>query len=145
MSSRPESDDALLAGIDAVLRMARLLERVPTPLTVPQYRTLRMVEAGGQRAARLAERLSVRRPTLSAVADGLVGAGYLVRETEVLDRRVVKLCLTPAGATALAETERAYIERIRAVTDQASDPERLLELLAELAEPRPAALEGAAS
>lgn len=145
MSPRPDSDDALLTGIDALLRMARLLERVPTPLTVPQYRTLRMVEAGGERAARLAERLAVRRPTLSAVADGLVGAGYLVRETDALDRRVVKLCLTARGAAALEETERAYMERFQAVAGDASDSERLLELLAELAEPRPAALEGAAS
>lgn len=133
-----DSDDAaLLLGIDALLRMGRLLERVPTPLTVPQYRILRMVEAGGERAARLADRLSVRKPTLTAVADGLVQAGFLIRATDALDRRVVRLCLTERGAGALAETERAYAERLRPVLEEASDPARLLELLAELQQPAP--------
>ncbi|MBO0708614.1 MAG: MarR family transcriptional regulator [Candidatus Dormibacteraeota bacterium] len=138
MPSQPDSvDSALLAGIDSLLRVERLLERVPTPLTVPQYRILRMVEAGGERAARLADRLAVRKPTLTAVADGLVQAGFLVRETEVLDRRVVRLCLTGRGAEALQETERAYVERVRPVIERASDPARLLELLVELQDPAP--------
>lgn len=145
MPSQPDSaDSALLAGIDSLLRVERLLERVPTPLTVPQYRILRMVEAGGERAARLADRLAVRKPTLTAVADGLVQAGFLVRETEVVDRRVVRLCLTERGAEALQETERAYVERVRPVIERASDPMRLLELLAELQDPAPSpALPGA--
>lgn len=145
MPSQPDSaDSALLAGIDSLLRVERLLERVPTPLTVPQYRILRMVEAGGERAARLADRLAVRKPTLTAVADGLVQAGFLVRETEVLDRRVVRLCLTERGAEALQETQRAYVERVRPVIERASDPMRLLELLAELQDPAPSpALPGA--
>lgn len=145
MPSQPDSaDSALLAGIDSLLRVERLLERVRTPLTVPQYRILRMVEAGGERAARLADRLAVRKPTLTAVADGLVQAGFLVRETEVLDRRVVRLCLTERGAEALQETERAYVERVRPVIERASDPMRLLELLAELRDPAPSpALPGA--
>jgi DNA-binding MarR family transcriptional regulator len=139
MTSPPQSDDAaLLRGIDALLRVERLLERVPTPLTVPQYRILRMVEVGGERAARLAERLAVRKPTLTGVSDGLVQAGYLARQTEALDRRAVKLCLTEQGAAALRETEQAYLERFRSVTDQVSDPARLLALLAELQEPNPA-------
>jgi DNA-binding MarR family transcriptional regulator len=139
MTSPPQSDDAaLLLGIDALLRVERLLERVPTPLTVPQYRILRMVAVGGERAARLAERLAVRKPTLTGTSDGLVQAGYLARESEALDRRAVKLCLTERGAAALQETERAYLERFRDVADQVSDPQRLLELLAELQESIPA-------
>lgn len=135
----PDSDDAaLLLGIDALLRVERLLERVPTPLTVPQYRILRMVEAGGERAARLADRLAVRKPTLTAVADGLVQAGFLVRTSDALDRRAVRLSLTKLGAEALQETERAYAERVRPVIERASDPARLLDLLAELQEPAPA-------
>ncbi len=145
MPSSPDPHDAaLLIGIDSLLRVERLLERVPTPLTVPQYRILRMVEAGGERAARLADRLAVRKPTLTAVADGLVQAGFLVRETDAMDRRVVRLCLTERGAEALQETERAYVERVRPVLDRASDPARLLTLLAELQDPAPApALPGA--
>lgn len=138
MGAGSQPDEALLVGIDALLRVERLLERVSTPLTVPQYRILRMVSAGGERAARLAERLAVRKPTLTGVADGLVQAGYLVRETDEEDRRVVKLCLTEPGAEALRETERAYLERFRAVADQVSDPARLLGLLGELHERRPA-------
>ncbi|MGH7911581.1 MAG: MarR family transcriptional regulator [Candidatus Dormibacteraceae bacterium] len=137
--TRPAAADAsLLRGIDALLWVERLLERVPTPVSVPQYRILRMVEAGGERAARLADRLAVRKPTLTAVADGLVQAGFLSRETDAGDRRVVRLCLTEPGAAALAETERAYVERFHGIAERSSDPGRLPALLAELQERRPA-------
>jgi DNA-binding MarR family transcriptional regulator len=90
------------------MRLFRALERLDTGLTPQQYRILRLAAAGGERSARLAERLAVARPTLTATADGLVAAGYLQRRAEPGDRRVVRLCLTPAGQAALGSAEAAY-------------------------------------
>jgi DNA-binding MarR family transcriptional regulator len=93
-----------------VLRLFRALERVDTGLTPQQYRILKLAGAGGERSARLAERLAVAKPTLTATADGLVAAGYVQRETEPGDRRVVRLCLTATGRAALERADSAYAE-----------------------------------
>ena len=82
------------AAVLTVMRLFRALERVDTGLTPQQYRILKLAGAGGERSARLAERLAVAKPTLTATADGLVAAGYAQREAEPGDRRVVRLCLT---------------------------------------------------
>ena len=70
----------------AVMRLFRALERVDTGLTPQQYRILKLAGAGGERSARLAERMAVAKPTLTATADALVAAGYAQREAEAGDR-----------------------------------------------------------
>lgn len=126
------SDANELDPVWTLLRMARVLERAQTELSLPQYRLLRMVGAGGASSARVAERLSVRRPTITAAVDGLVASGYLVREADPADRRVVRLCLTPEGRDALERAGAALRERCAAVLGQVSDPDRLLALLGEV-------------
>jgi DNA-binding MarR family transcriptional regulator len=91
-----------------IMRLFRGLERVPSGLTPQQYRILKLAGAGGERSARLAERLTVAKPTLTATADGLVAAGFMRRDAEPGDRRVVRLCLTLAGRAALDRADAAY-------------------------------------
>src|ERR1022692_4916234 len=97
----------------AMMRLFRALERVETGLTPQQYRILKLAGAGGERSARLAERLAVAKPTLTATAAGLVAAGFAQREAEVGDRRVVRLCLTAAGRAALERADAAYADWLR--------------------------------
>ena len=127
-----ESDRDVLSAVEATLWLARVLERTEAPLTTSQFRIMRRAAAGGERAARLADRLAVRKPTLTALADGLVAAGYLVREADKADRRAVRLHLTAAGERALAETEQIYIEKFTTLLDDAPDPVELRNLLADL-------------
>ena len=101
------------AAVLTVMRLFRALERVDTGLTPQQYRILKLAGAGGERSARLAERLAVAKPTLTATADGLVAAGYAQREAEAGDRRVVRLCLTAAGRAALERADAAYLRLAR--------------------------------
>ena len=115
-----------------VLRLARMLERAQTELTLAQYRVLRMVGAGAASSAWVAEKLSVRRPTITAAADGLVASGHLVRESDAADRRVVRLCLTPSGRAALERADTALHARCAAVLGEVSDPDRLVALLGEV-------------
>jgi DNA-binding MarR family transcriptional regulator len=91
-----------------VMRLFRALERIDTGLTTQQYRMLKLAGAGGERSARLAERLGLAKPTLTATADALVAAGYAQRETEAGDRRVVRLSLTAAGRTAVERADAVY-------------------------------------
>jgi DNA-binding MarR family transcriptional regulator len=112
-----------------VLRLCRALERVSAELTPQQYRILKLAGAGGERSARLAERLAVARPTLTAIADGLVAAGYARRDAEPGDRRVVRLCLTVPGRAAVDRAEEAYAQWLDQLLAQAGEPDRLLDTL----------------
>ena len=54
----------------AILRLYRGLECVDAGLTPSQYRIMKLAAAGGERSTRLAQRLAVAKPTLTAIADG---------------------------------------------------------------------------
>ncbi|MEP7023492.1 MAG: MarR family transcriptional regulator [Actinomycetota bacterium] len=111
------------------MRLYRALERLDTGLTPQQYRILRLVGAGGERIARLAERLAVARPTLTATAAGLVAVGYLERLPEPGDRRVVRLGLTPAGRAALDAAEAGYAGWMSGLLADSGDPAAAMESL----------------
>ena len=112
-----------------LLRLFRALERVDTDLTPQQYRILKLAGAGGERSARLAERLAVAKPTLTAIADGLVAAGYARRETEPADRRVVRLCLTESGHAAVERADAAYGQWLDQILARTSEREAALHAL----------------
>lgn len=117
-----------------VLRLFRSLERVGTDLTPQQYRILKLAGAGGERSAKLAERLAVAKPTLTATADGLVAAGYARRETEPGDRRVVRLCLTASGHEAMDRADAAYTGWLDQLLAHTAQPDQVLHALDVLSE-----------
>jgi len=122
-------DQRAARAVMIVLRLFRALERVGTDLTPQQYRILKLAGAGGERSARLAERLAVAKPTLTATADGLVAAGLARRDPEAGDRRVVRLCLTPAGHQALDRADAAYGQWLEQVLAETGQPDLVLHAL----------------
>jgi DNA-binding MarR family transcriptional regulator len=134
LSDRAVSDAAVdedrgARAVLIVLRLFRALERLDTGLTPQQYRIMKLAGAGGERSARLAERLAVAKPTLTATADGLVAAGLAQREAEPGDRRVVRLRLTAAGRAALARADAAYSRWLDQLLGNAARPDQVLETL----------------
>jgi DNA-binding MarR family transcriptional regulator len=117
------------AAVLTVMRLFRALERVDTGLTPQQYRILKLAGAGGERSARLAERLAVAKPTLTATADGLVAAGYAQREAEAGDRRVVRLSLTAAGLAALERADASYADWLGPLLGATGDMAGVLEVI----------------
>jgi DNA-binding MarR family transcriptional regulator len=111
-------------------RLSRLLEATDAGLTLPQYRMLSTLNEGGFRSARLAERLAIRKPTATALADGLVAAGYAERESEDGDRRIVRLLITDDGRKALSRANEAYHDRLRPLFDTLDDEPGFVEELA---------------
>jgi DNA-binding MarR family transcriptional regulator len=156
-TARPDAQAADTGTLDVqtaqeavltVMRLFRALERVDTGLTPQQYRIMKLAGAGGERSARLAERLAVAKPTLTATADGLVAAGYAQREAEAGDRRVVRLCLTAAGRAALERADVVYAGWLGPLLDATGDTAGVLgafsDLDAAMDERRRARLEGVA-
>src|SRR3954452_12245486 len=111
-----EPDDLHRAARTIAL-LARTLERAAGDLTLAQYRVLALVSAGDERATRLAGRLAITKPSVSAVVDGLVERGYLAREAVAGDRRAVRLCLTRTGSAALMTAETAMAARLEPLVD----------------------------
>ena len=124
--------ERVIDAVQVLVRLRRSLERVDTGLSLPQYQLLSMVRSGGERSARLADRLAVRKPTLTAAADALVAAGLLEREADPGDRRVVRVRITADGLAALRSTEEQLAAAIAplladAAGELAGGPDALLE------------------
>ena len=82
-------------------------------LTLPQFRVLGILAEGSSAASGLADRLAVRRPSITALIDGLVARGLVHRRQEDTDRRRVELRLTDDGARILADSP--YLAGLRRV------------------------------
>ncbi len=123
------AEEAAVSGLLTVLRISRVMERIDAGVSPQQYRMLKLIGAGGERSARLAEKLAVARPTLTSTADSLVASGLAIRQAEEGDRRVVRLCLTPAGQAVVQRADEAYAAWFRSLLDHTG---RGAEILADL-------------
>jgi DNA-binding MarR family transcriptional regulator len=106
------TDEDAVAAVRALARASRILERVSGELNTAQYKVLSMIAAGDERASRIAARLAVGKPTISATVDSLCQRGLLTRNGEDADQRVAVLRLTEAGRELLAEVETEMVNRI---------------------------------
>jgi DNA-binding MarR family transcriptional regulator len=123
------ADEAAVWGLLTVLRVSRVMERVDSGVSPQQYRMLKLIGAGGERSAKLAEKLAVAKPTLTSTADSLVAAGLATRQAEPGDRRVVRLFLTEAGQAAVKRADEAYATWFGSLLD---DSGRRAEILSDL-------------
>jgi DNA-binding MarR family transcriptional regulator len=132
-------DDSVLDGdeirraVRVLTRLARVLRRAETGLTMPQYKLLVLLDNGDERSSQLAARLAVSKPTLTAAADGLVEAGFLRRTPDATDKRAVWLQLTEPGRAALGHADAAYAARFGPLLSSVSDPRGLVGMLDEIA------------
>jgi DNA-binding MarR family transcriptional regulator len=87
-------------------------------LTLPQYRVMGILAEGTAAASALADRLAVRRPSITALIDGLVARDLVDRRQEDSDRRRVSLRLTPEGLRTLARAD-AVVDEYLVAKDEA--------------------------
>ncbi len=101
-----------LEAARALVRASRVLERASDALTLSQYRVLSAVASGEQRGSRVAQRLALGRPTVSAAVAALCRGGLLVADVEERDKRALSLRLTPAGSALLQAVEEEMVRRL---------------------------------
>jgi len=121
-------------AIRALARMARQLERSSGDLNLAHYRVLAAVADGDERASRVADRLALGKPTVSAAVESLTKRGLLSREDAADDRRAATLALTPSGKVALATVEEEMLGRLDDLCSRTPDPDAVLDALARLGE-----------
>ena len=97
-------------------------------LTLPQYRVLAILAEGSAAASGLADRLAVRRPSITALIDGLEARGLVDRRQEDADRRRVALRLTDAGARTVADADRNVDEYLAAIAGHLPDKDEAMAL-----------------
>ncbi len=97
-------------------------------LTLPQYRVLGILAEGTAAASGLADRLAVRRPSITALIDGLVARGFVDRRQEDADRRRVELRLTAEGTRTLARADAAVDEYLMAIAGHLPDKDEAMAL-----------------
>jgi DNA-binding MarR family transcriptional regulator len=130
------ADDTLAALLDApggvqspertlhldIMRTAAALgdalERAirPRGLTGAQYNVLRILRDADPRGLcrnALRECLPTRMPDVTRLLDRLEGAGYVTRQRDPQDRRLVTTCITPAGRRVADELDAAVLEEHR--------------------------------
>lgn len=127
---------ALDGAVQALARLSRLIERAAAPLSLADYRALAAILGGEERASRLAERLAVGKPSISATVDSLARRGLISRERVAADQRAVALTVTPAGRETYEQAQERMAVRLQEVvalsTDAAANVHALVDLGAAL-------------
>jgi len=116
-------------AVRALARAARLLERASGELSLAHYRVLSAIAAGDERASRVAERLTLGKPAVSAAVESLSQRGLLARSGVAGDQRAAALRLTEQGRALLDSVETEMINRIADLQARTPDGERFLEAL----------------
>ena len=106
-ASAPASSS--VEAVRALARASRLLERASGEVNLAHYRVLAAIASGDQRASRIAAKLALGKPAISASVDSLCQRGLLVRSGVQGDQRAAALELTPAGERFLADVEAAMV------------------------------------
>jgi DNA-binding MarR family transcriptional regulator len=118
-----------IEAVRALARATRVLERASGELSLAHYRVLAAIASGDERASRVANRLAIGKPTVSAAVEALAQRGLLVRSAVDGDQRVAVLHLTPEGQALLARVEAEMIRRLDELCGRTPDPDRLMESL----------------
>jgi DNA-binding MarR family transcriptional regulator len=116
-------------AVRALARASRLLERASGELSLAHYRVLSAIAGGDERASRVARRLALGKPTISATVESLCQRGLLVRSDVEADQRAEALRVTRQGAAVLARAEDQMIARIEDLCARTPDGDQLLESL----------------
>ncbi|MEO8889888.1 MAG: MarR family winged helix-turn-helix transcriptional regulator [Jatrophihabitantaceae bacterium] len=126
---RTSRSAAQVDAVRALARLARLVERNTGDMSLAHYRVLSAVADGNDRASRMAARLVLGKPTISAAVDALCQRGRLTRESVEGDQRATALRITPAGTAALAAVEESIVSRFAPALARTPDPAQVIESL----------------
>jgi DNA-binding MarR family transcriptional regulator len=118
-----------LEAVRSLTRAASAFERASTELSLAHYRVLSAIAAGDERASRVATKLSIGRPAVSAAVESLSQRGLLTRSDVQADHRAADLRVTATGAALMAGVEEELLERMDDLCARTPDGEALIEAL----------------
>jgi DNA-binding MarR family transcriptional regulator len=119
-------------AVRALARASRLLERASGEVNMANYRVLAAIASGDQRASRIATKLALGKPTISASVESLCKRGLLARSGVEGDQRGATLQLTAEGKSVLSNIETAMAGWLDEVCARTQDPDQTLGSLVSL-------------
>ncbi len=122
--------DPALGALRALTRSARVLERSCGELSLAQYRVLAAIADGAARATRIADRLALGKPAVSALVEALCERGLLERGRVADDQRAAALELTDRGRDLLQAAEREMLAKLAVIAEKSGAGESLIAALA---------------
>ncbi len=134
--AQPLVESVLTASRVLVGIAARSLSEAQDEVTLPQYRTLVVLQAKGpQSLLQLAEELQVAPSTATRMCDRLVRKRLIRRDAVATNRREVELAVTDRGATLVNQVTRRRKAEISRIVGRMDDARRadLVEALQEFA------------
>ena len=105
----PSGPSEVVEAVRALARASRRLERASGEVNLAHYRVLSAIASGDERASRIAARLAIGKPTVSATVEALCQRGLLIRSGVEGDQRVASLHLTTEGEKVLKGVEAAMV------------------------------------
>jgi len=127
-----DSSSELLVAVRALARVSRLVERASDGLSFADFRVMSAIAGGEERASRLAKRLAVGKPAISATVESLSRRGLVVRSTVAGDNRATALTLSPAGVDLFERMQGRMADQLSALADRTDDPRSVIAALAAL-------------
>ena len=128
--ARPGETEPVVEAVRALSRVSRACwKRASDGLSLSHYRVLSAIAAGDERASRVAGRLAVGKPTISATVESLSQRGLLARSTVKGDHRAAALRLTAQGEALLARVEADMAARLEDLCSRTPDGGQLIESL----------------
>jgi DNA-binding MarR family transcriptional regulator len=124
--------ESLSKAVHSLARAARVIERAADGLSFADFRAMAAIAEGEERASRLAARLAVGKPAISATIDSLHRRGLVRREAVAGDARATALSLTEAGQELFDRTEARMAEQLAAVVARTDDPDGVVRALGAL-------------
>jgi DNA-binding MarR family transcriptional regulator len=116
-------------AVRALAQLSRALERSTGGLSLAHYRVLSAVAEGHERASRVAQRLALGKPAVSASVEALSSRGLLAKAGYAGDQRAVQLAVTPEGLEVLRRAEEAMVARLLELAARTGRSEEVLECL----------------
>ena len=119
MTTKQELVERILGLTDSIYRTLQVSippEWLSSDLTVAQLRVLLLLHTeGALRMSAVAAKLGIAVSTATGIMDKLVAKGFVLRQADEQDRRLVVMRLSPAGTklmNAVWELGRAQIEKL---------------------------------
>jgi DNA-binding MarR family transcriptional regulator len=130
VAAQPESRS--VEAVQSLTRASKVMERASGGLSLAHYRVLAAVAAGDERASRVAARLALGKPTVSASVEALCARGLLVRSGVAGDQRAIQLSLTEPGRELLEIAQRAMTSALEELAARTGRRDEVIDVLVAL-------------
>jgi len=121
---------ALDKAVRALARASRLVERASLDLSFADFRVMSAIDAGEERATRLADRLALGKPTVSASVESLSKRGLITKSKVEGDNRATALALSGEGRDLYERMTARMSRQLELLAERTPDPRGVIDALA---------------